>query len=142
MTTKLPQPTCERIFGRVSPEPMSGCWLYLGPLNRNGYGLISIHNRTRLAHRASYEVFVGRIPVGLTLDHSCRVRSCLNPRHLTPMLNRDNVLRGTGPSAQAAKVTHCPQGHAYSIHGKTDARGWRVCRPCHAAIPRKSRRRS
>src|SRR5574341_581326 len=60
--------------------PEVGCWLWSIALNQKGYG-IGTHNGKRfIAHRASYEVFVG--PVGhWHVLQRCDVRSCINPHH-------------------------------------------------------------
>ena len=72
--------TAEELFWtKVEPEPNSGCWLWTGYTNRDGYGCF---RRDLLAHRFAYELYRGAIPAGLTLDHTCRVRSCVNPAHL------------------------------------------------------------
>ena len=78
--TGRPQRPLETMY---QPEPNSGCWLWIGPLHRNGYGhLARIEHGDRLAHRVVYESERGPIPLGLTLDHLCRVRSCVNPAQL------------------------------------------------------------
>ncbi len=83
------------------------------------------------AHRAAYELYVGPIPEGLTIDHLCRNTLCVNPAHLEAVTMRENILRGTGPSAQAARKTHCLRGHPFD-DGNTlfRATGKRVCRAC------------
>lgn len=92
----------EGLFNRCSPEPMSGCWLWLGPLNHKGYG----------PHRKVYKTFKGKIPNGLHLDHKCRVRCCVNPDHLEPVTLVENVKRGNSGIFHRSK-THCPKGHPY-----------------------------
>ena len=108
----------ERINALSMPEPNSGCVLWLGALDNNGYGRIKIQTEhgpsTALAHRVAYETFVGPIPEGLTLDHLCRTRGCINTRDLEPVTRSENNLRGFSPMAGNARKTHCPQGHAYS----------------------------
>lgn len=82
------------------------CWNWTGYLNL-GYGVF----KSKRAHRVAYEHLVGPIPEGLVIDHLCRNRACVNPEHMEPVTNKENVLRGIGPSAQAARLTHCVNGH-------------------------------
>lgn len=72
------------------------CWIWNQSKNRAGYGYAHCHgsNRTMSAHRFIYEEFVGAIPEGLVLDHLCRVPSCVNPEHLEPVTQKENVRRG------------------------------------------------
>ena len=74
----------------ISPEPNSGCWLWTSTLDKDGYPLASrsrkLKPRTVRAHRAVYEIINGPIAEGLTLDHSCRTRPCVNPDHLVPIM--------------------------------------------------------
>lgn len=69
----------------------TGCWVWRGRTNRDGYGKIG---RQTLAHRAYYEALVGPIPDGLTIDHLCRNRACVNPDHMEPVPAVENVRRG------------------------------------------------
>lgn len=89
------------------------CWIWTGGRQSAGYGRLSFGART-LAHRAVYELLVGPIPEGLTLDHLCRVPLCVNPDHLEPVTRGENVLRGNGLSAQRARQTHCIHGHEFT----------------------------
>src|ERR1700761_3720809 len=82
----------ERFFDSVMPEPNSGCWLWVGSLNENGYGTIGVAYKTQLAHRVSYRLHVGPIPDGLNVLHKCDVPCCVNPDHLFPGTQETNVI--------------------------------------------------
>jgi hypothetical protein len=68
----------------------SGCWLWMGT-KRNGYGLFNIGSKSKSAHRVAYELFIGPIPTGLHLLHSCDTPSCINPAHLRPGTVKENM---------------------------------------------------
>lgn len=90
------------------------CWIWIGAKNNKGYGHIGVNGKTILAHRFSYSFQYGGIPKGMTLDHQCRNRSCVNPYHLKPMTQKQNNLLGIGPTAINSKKTHCIHGHSLS----------------------------
>ena len=81
----------ETILRWSMPEPNSGCWLWLSACTSQGYGTLSTGMKWRLAHRLSYEVFVGPIPEGLVVRHSCDNPPCVNPEHLLIGTNKDNM---------------------------------------------------
>ena len=137
----------ERLEAKYMPEPNSGCWLWLGATNNKGYAQIHVNGKTELAHRKSYEIYVGQIPDGLTLDHLCRVACCINPAHLEPVSMRENYLRGNGPKVNGdfyRTKTHCSNGHLYSGENLIiEKNGWRSCRICRrAAWTRYNRKRA
>src|SRR5947207_14890528 len=66
---------------KSSPEPNSGCWLWLGELHSSGYGVMRIDGKDKLAHRVSYEACIAN-PGRRAVLHHCDVRSCVNPKHL------------------------------------------------------------
>ena len=110
----------------------SPCWIYRKKPTGRGYAQMKMPDGSQpCAHRAFYEYHVGVIPPGLTLDHLCRIRNCVNPAHLEPVSRGENVLRGdTAPAANAAK-THCPKGHPYDEQNtRHTPQGGRVCRAC------------
>jgi hypothetical protein len=116
----------------------NGCWNWQLSKERGGYGKIKVAYKSKLAHRVSYEVFVGEIPNGLQLDHICKVRACVNPAHLEPVTAKENLHRSSLKELWAAKkeVTHCPQGHKYTtantlIKQNKWGNDCRNCRTCH-----------
>jgi hypothetical protein len=129
--------TKERIDHFSCPEPNSGCWLWLGQVDRHGYGCISFRDKPSLAHRVSYEAYRGPIPAGLTLDHLCRVRCCVNPCHLEPVTPAVNTLRGNTIPARNKQKTHCIKGHPFNEKNtRVDSRGRRCCRACQVIATR------
>lgn len=80
----------ERIQNKISVAN-SGCWLWQGQLDRGGYGVLTDGARKNVkAHRKVYECLCGPIPTPLQLRHSCHVRNCVNPDHLTPGTAKQN----------------------------------------------------
>ena len=73
------------------------CWIWLGHRRPNGYGTLNVRrdgqHKVLSAHRTAYEDLVGPIPEGMTLDHKCAVRECINPNHLEPVLHQENCAR-------------------------------------------------
>lgn len=74
----------------------TGCWLWLGVKRKHGYGAKFLNGKLVQAHRYIYELHRGPIPDGLFLDHLCRNPSCVNPDHLEPVTNAENLRRGKG----------------------------------------------
>ena len=132
-----------RFMAFVSPEPFSGCWLWMGGGTRYGHFAIDETDKQN-AHRVSWKLFRGPIPDGLVIDHLCKNIVCVNPRHLEPVTQQVNVDRSTVAASarrrQAAK-TCCAQGHPFDGRNK---RGTRTCSICRRAAHRaeKARKRA
>lgn len=91
------------------------CWPWPGKVRRDGYGYATApRGVSELAHRHAYEVAVGTIPDGLTIDHLCRNRACINPSHLEPVTAAVNALRGDSPLSRNHRKTQCNRGHAFT----------------------------
>lgn len=133
----------ERFHEKYVIDEATGCWLWTAKTGKGGYGYIGegrTGGRTLLAHRVSYELHIGPIPQGLSLDHLCRTRHCVNPEHLEAVTIRENTLRGDTLPAQNAAKTHCAKGHEFTPENTyTTKRGNRACRECQRAATREWR---
>ena len=142
---------CEdcRLWAKV--DASGDCWEWTGA-RTSGYGHLRMSEGVyRRAHRVVYERMVGPIPEGLTIDHRCRNKACVNPDHLEPVTNQENLRRtpkqlfNHTPLARVARgATHwsqtrteCAKGHPLPPPGP----GPRPCRTCRRASFRSYRDR-
>jgi hypothetical protein len=109
------------------------CWNWVGPTcYKHGihYGRFWFDGRSYATHRYSYERRFGSIPGGLVIDHKCRNTICVNPGHLRPLTNKENILLGNGAPAINARKKLCNNGHAYDIKAKSTKFPHRDCSIC------------
>jgi hypothetical protein len=106
------------------------CWPWLGKLTPDGYGVKFYRGKTCNAHVAVYKHFKGEYASYLVLDHKCRNRICVNPEHMEPVSNRENLLRGRGLAGTNARKTHCIRGHEFTTENTRTYRGTRACKAC------------
>lgn len=129
---KPSRPLAERLWENV--EKSGDCWLWTGCVRPDGYGVIGEGGRggrILRTHRVAYELLVGPIPEGLTLDHLCCDTTCCNPRHLEPVTIGENVRRAT------RRRTHCRRGHEFTPENTRVRPLGRECLTC-----RRERRRA
>lgn len=126
---ETPKPdTCKMLKRFAAKIKKTDCWVWQGAKNDRGYGTFG----KVYAHRFAYELFHGKIPIGLVIDHLCRTPLCVNPLHLEAVTNRENVVvRGRGPSAVNAMRTECINGHPYNkANTYIKPNGGRDCKAC------------
>lgn len=122
--------SASQVAGRIKLGAR-GCWLWQGAQNGHGYGALNVAGKQRGAHRVVYELLRGPIPTGLTLDHLCRRRHCVNPDHLEPVTIKENLRRGNGSTGRCFRKTRCKRGHAFTDENTyRPKRGGRICRAC------------
>lgn len=142
------KPIIERFTEKYEVNPETGCWDWKGAKVAGGYGQISGERGAgnKPAHVFAYETFVGPVPKGKILRHSCDDPGCVNPYHQIPGTHADNmrdmahrgrrVGRGAGTSMSPDTVsvvrgllseglTFVAAGAVVGVHADTVGRAWK-----------------
>src|ERR1700722_1233515 len=99
----------EKFSESYIPEPMSGCWIWVLYTDKRGYGYFWIKDRKHTAHRASLMLLGLEVPNDMEVDHICKNRSCVNPKHWRVVTKKENLsFRDCGPKI------FCMKGHRYT----------------------------
>jgi hypothetical protein len=122
----------QRFIAHTNIEDAAACWRWTASVCRDGYAKFYANRKYVKAHNYAYREIIGEIPEGLVLDHLCRVRNCVNPFHLEPVTNLENIRRGEN---KELKKKACPRGHPYDRIVKSN--GKRRCRTCDYATRRR-----
>lgn len=81
----------ERFWAKVNKTPT--CWIWQGAKTTGGYGIVTIGGKNYSAHKLSWQWANGKpVPEGQVLLHKCDNPLCVNPEHLTPDTQQNNVL--------------------------------------------------
>src|SRR6185312_15563955 len=131
-------------WAKVDAQDGAACWRWTAARYSNGYGHMGIgplsNPRSLLAHRVAYELCIGPIPDGLTVDHLCFNPGCVNPAHLEAVTQGINTLRGNSMSSRRARRTHCPQCHPYDqVYRDPVGREHRLCTSCRRNAAQRAR---
>jgi hypothetical protein len=106
-----------RFLNKVERIPECGCWLWTAAAGKGSaieYGAFRFNGRVELAHRASYMMFVGEIPEGHEVCHTCDVGLCVNPYHLFTSSHLGNM-RDCAKKGRAVPSGMQGEGHTNSI---------------------------
>lgn len=79
----------KRLLGKT--ELKNDCILWIGAVNKGGYGITSYQGKSKMAHRLMYEIMKGEIPRTLLVLHSCDNPNCINIDHLRVGYQKDNM---------------------------------------------------
>ena len=125
------KPLKQQFEERYIPEPMSGCWIWVGNTVKN-YGVLSIKNRRTYAHRVSAHLHNIGDMENKCICHKCDNTLCVNPKHLFIGTTQDNHADMTKKGRGSAKETHCSRGHRFETNarkvvGRALKRDCRVC---------------
>lgn len=132
----------------TKPQEETGCWIWHGYRDRDGYGLCYIPGSgTSRAHRVAYQLAGLPLEKSVPLDHRCHDpracaggkecphRACVNPLHLevtTPKANAERSVK--------AVATTCLHGHEFDSNNTyIKPNGTRRCRQCHASTEARRR---
>lgn len=110
----------DRLERKSIPEPNSGCLLWFGAINSDGYAHIKWNGRVESAHRLVWRERYGEIPAGKVVLHRCDVRCCLNVNHLRIGTQLDNIADMNAKGRHAAGPQPKIQGERHGNRRLTD----------------------
>ena len=121
-----------RFWSKVDVGRRDQCWEWRKYKNPDGYGLFRVGGSMRGAHRIAYMISGKVIPDGMVIDHLCRNRCCVNPKHLRAVPSYENTMAvgSLAPAKRQAEQTHCFRGHEYTEENTYHTGGKRECRFC------------
>ena len=117
------------------------CWRWLGTIDRDGYGRVTLDYKQHLVHRVFYTMYCGAIHRTKEIDHRCRHRWCVNPAHLRAVTRRQNQENSDRTfTALNVRRKRCRKGHPLDGVRKNGKRSSRYCKTCNRERIARSRR--
>lgn len=124
----------ERFMEKVDVRDRYECWDWQASLRKQGYGQFMLNGSNELAHRVSYLIEHGTLPE--LIDHKCRNRKCVNPKHLRPATAKENTR-----NSRKSLRNFCPQGHLFDKENTYESKQGRTCRTCNRERARERRKK-
>jgi hypothetical protein len=113
-----------------SKTAKADCLVWTGALNSRGYGCFAVAGVSQLAHRIAWEDANGPIPDGMTIDHTCRVKHCVNVDHLEVVTQAENNKRSREARGYVIGG-RCSNDHLLTDEtAKVSKRGRLICLTC------------
>lgn len=109
------------------------CILWTGYTTPGGYG----YTGRNYAHRLAWEAVHGPIPDGLVVDHTCKIRACVNVEHLRLITKAENDRQRWADHGGIGDERHCRHGH--EGERRRTRRGTWYCRACNREAQRRRR---
>lgn len=143
-----PKPISERFWEKV--DKSGDCWLWTAALSPEGYGTLSVGGRGEgmvSAHRVSWQLAFGPIPVDKEVCHHCDVRPCVRPDHLFLGTRKDNMIDCSNKGRTSwQQRERCVNGHPFDgphviIKYSANGRPFRRCLLCARAASVRYRKR-
>lgn len=92
---EVPTALSRLISDQAAGKCKSKCWPWIGSYSHNGYGrwVGNVNNKSKafVVHRAAYAMFLGDVPAGLIVRHTCDCPPCFNPEHLVVCTQLENM---------------------------------------------------
>lgn len=99
----------------VEMIPECGCWIWVGPEHKDGYGRMIINARAEMAAKISWAIHHNQYKKGEKIYHTCKTRLCVNPKHLTAVAPRLPI-----PALSEIKLCECGCGQPTPIAKMTN----------------------
>lgn len=136
------KPITDRFWSKVEIRKDDECWYWQAGKNHGGYGQFKYKGKTVPAHRVAWILEHDRnFPEGKYACHTCDTPSCVNPKHIWPGTQAENMQDAVS-KGRKKKGDLCKRGHPLLGENLVpNKRGYRICRQCHRIANERTRRR-